>query len=326
MQRCVYLLMAVLCCYEALLFGSPAEPVARITRFHGEVQVLSQHTPKGNATRVQMGGERYFAEPARLGHELRAGDLVKTSRGARARIIYETGDQLTVAQATSYRLVEEGEQGEKRAVIDLMFGRVRALIRQRAESHEPDLELRTRDMVMGVRGTDFFVSAGSQQGSSQLTVLRGEVAVTDRQGQVKKLDVPAGYILQSQQVEDAPGFQVERAQREQIAEISQFSRVDAPDAEHLSQVSDLAQIERLEKMAQQTLMADIAEHQPELYQKIKAIPASQLENTELIQSISTREVYESAPNAKDSSEKPREFELDPYGEDIYQKYLRYRNQ
>ncbi|MFW7380731.1 MAG: FecR family protein [Oligoflexus sp.] len=308
--------------------------VAAITRFHGDVKVLSHPSKQrlGPSPHAMFEGKYYQLRKAAIGTQLQVGDVIQTGKQARARIVYRTGDQLTMASSSSYQILDEGKGKEKRAIVDLLFGKIRAMIRQRDQETET-LEVRSKSMVMGVRGTDFFVAARNGEGAVQLTVLRGKVAVSSPQRAGESVDVPAGYSLMVQELpsekaeqENAPdkaAFQVRPSTKDDVAAISQVSRVEPPSEEDLQQSERMAEVQKLEERALQSLKEDIKDHQPELYKKLQEIPAETLNDSDLLQSLTTKDAFEKAPNRPEKEGKSRRFDLDSYGDDVYEKYLKY---
>jgi len=313
--------------------------LATITRLQGDVTVLSRaaSTPTGPSPHVLLNGKYYQLRTAKIGTQLNVGDLIQTGPAARARVVYKTGDQITIAAATSYQLASDGENGEKRAYIDLLFGKIRAMIRQRDDQQE-QIQVRTKSMVMRVRGTDFFVAARNQDGYSQLSVMRGKVAVVAPKRSKEFVEVPAGYSLmvndtsrpspnesEKQINQRTASFQVRPTTKEDVASISQISRVPQPRSEQLaaSQQLDIILVQKLESLALESMKEDIKEHQPELYQRLKDIPAENLQDSDLIQSFTTRDAFENAPSKSENEGKNRRFDLDSYGDDVYDRYLKH---
>lgn len=313
---------------------SSIDDLAAITRFHGDVNVLSNPSTQrvGPSPHVMFEGKYYQLRPASIGMPLQVGDVVQTGKQARARIVYRTGDQLTMASSSSYQILAEGQGKEKRAIVDLLFGKIRAMIRQR-EQESDTLELRSKSMVMGVRGTDFFVAARNGEGAVQLTVLRGKVAVSSPQRGSESVEVPAGYSLMVQEPStkkptddgrmERASFQVKPSTKDEVAAISQISRVEPPKLEDLQNSPNMAQVQDLEKKALESLKEDIKDHQPELYRKLQEIPAESLNDSDLLQSITTKDAFEKAPNRPENEGKSRRFDLDSFGDDVYERYLKY---
>lgn len=140
-----------------------------IARVEGPVSVLThpgaqESGPEGTLVKYQ--GTLFLAHGAKAGETVKIGDVVKTTAGGRARIVFENGDSIQVAEGTSYRVIEQG--------VRLYDGKLRAIIQRGGPRSK--MVLRTRSAIMGVRGTDFVVEEKQSQGA-RLTVLRGKVEV-----------------------------------------------------------------------------------------------------------------------------------------------------
>lgn len=166
--------------------------VATVTRCYGKVQILSKPSEsiKGDGPHVLYEGKYYVAENAKGGSKLDRGNVIQTGASSRARLIYDNGDQITVAPDSFYQVRWDPNQKESKPVVDVLFGKLRAQISK--DGPRSGMSLKTRSMVMGVRGTDFVVNARSETGASEVHVLRGAVAVKPVDKNVKPVQVPAG--------------------------------------------------------------------------------------------------------------------------------------
>lgn len=98
------------------------------------------------------------SKPASKGLEVDYGDRVKTSDGASAKIRYPDGSKLLVGRGSEVE-VQENKNGSQYNKV--YSGYVRGLIRKAGQpdkSAPPRFIIRSRTVVMGVRGTDFVMS------------------------------------------------------------------------------------------------------------------------------------------------------------------------
>ncbi len=87
-------------------------------------------------------------------------DTLETKGEAQAQVDFKDGNQI-VLQSDSKLKVDEYEadsKKDKRAVLDLIHGKVRNKVQQKYEGAKSSYQVKTRSAVAGVRGTDFLVS------------------------------------------------------------------------------------------------------------------------------------------------------------------------
>lgn len=319
---------------SAILLAGPqsllaqSEAKATLTRFFGDVTLLKnpQKEPSGDGQSALFGEQYFTVRKASVGDELLPGEVIQTGKVGRARLVYENGDQITVAANTSYQVKMEGESGVKKPLIDLLFGKIRSLIRSR-DSNQAGVKVRTRSAVMGVRGTDFYVAAYGSATGTEVTVLRGKVAIHDRDHSAEATVLPSGYTWKARRkTANTQGDQdqVTRTSKQELGQIHKVSRVEPPAPQELAAHPAKNHIKSLEKKASQQVIADIKQYQPEIYTKLSNIPEKELADSDMVQAMTTRFAYDKAPEAKKSAKKSKaDFDLDSYGEDVYEKYFDY---
>jgi len=126
---------------------------------------------KGEAF-VVRGEER---QPARVGLEVRVGDVLETGRKARLKVLLTDDSVLSLGGETRL-MVEQHlfEPGRARATnLKLMGGRARALVQQVVGGSRAKFEISTGTAVAGVRGTEFVVEKG--EGGERVVTLSGSV-------------------------------------------------------------------------------------------------------------------------------------------------------
>lgn len=282
-------------------YAADADHTAVVTRLEGEVRILSPRTGKGKTARVQ--GKDYDFQLAREGDKVGKEHTLQSLKGGRARLVFPNGDQMTLGENSLLKLSIILNKKKDKPVMDLMFGKVRAVIQQGGP--RADSEVRTSTMVMGVRGTDFFVEGNGVGGQSTLTVLRGEVAVSlTALPQAKEVTVSAGHSLEAPpaSVQSAPP-EVKPVARKELLEIQRHSVVarksDAP-----------TEVVQLEQKALEAAKADLMKYDPEA--------AKTLTDVKDADEVSTHEVKKNLQRTN----KPGEDDLKLEQDDVYRKYFK----
>lgn len=149
------------------------QPIARVSKFVGEVFVRSQTTPPAGQWR------KVTAAP----HQLFNGDEIRTERG-RAEILYPNDDAIRVLERSVVRLTA-GEIERRR----FLFFRRKVFLRALSSafgklwSHvttdkENEVEFRSPVAVVSVRGTELEFHTDKESGVTFVGVGKGVVAVT----------------------------------------------------------------------------------------------------------------------------------------------------
>ncbi len=141
-----------------------------LARVEGPVTVLAHpgaQESSSEGTLVKYEGTTYLARPAKAGAEVKIGEVLRTTAGGKARLVFDNGDSMQVGEGTCYRVVEQG--------VRLYDGKLRSIIQKGGPRSK--MVIRTKSAIMGVRGTDFLVEERQSQGA-KITVLRGKVEVT----------------------------------------------------------------------------------------------------------------------------------------------------
>lgn len=263
------------------------EHVGTLTQLEGLVQIFShpsktmpKEKPK-DGTLALFEGEYYVVGKAKTGDSVENGNIVRTAPGAKARVVFENGDQYQIGSGTAYRVswdAKTAERAKLQAKIDLMYGKFRGVVSK--EGPRKKMLLRTPTAVMGVRGTDFFVEENSRTGESEFTIIRGVVEVAPLVKDAKApaptpVEVKAGF---SAVVAEAPAktetpkpVELRPTARDELRAIQKASELKAvePPSKEVA-----AKVEGLEKKALESTLKEIREYSPELHAKLTANPGA----------------------------------------------------
>lgn len=322
-----------------------------ITKKIGKVTLLLDPHPsrQGAGPHVKYDGMYYRAVKAKKGMTVPLGSVIQTVGFGRARVTFPSGDQITVSKSSFYKIGYDRKA--KKKVSELMFGSIRGLVRNKGAKEK--LEVKTRTMVMGVRGTDFFVSARDRSGGSVVNVLRGKVAVAQlppadqgRDGSkaknrkakpLKMVEIPAGFSVkvQPRQASRAnkgkssrrrpPALKVKPTTKKQLVavQVETVIKERAGDEEPMN--PELAKkVAKLEAKATESCLADIKEYNPALYASMKAkiSEGGTMPSVDAIQTNTVKAMIKKAPAASaNKGRKPTAQELEAIDQDIYNRYF-----
>jgi hypothetical protein len=290
----------------ATFFSLPAwsadsDHTAKITRFFGKAQILSQPSDKktGQPPHVLFEDKYYHVEAARLGSEVQLGSVIQTAEKTMVRLVYPNGDQIMISPSSSYKVTLESKDGKEKPISELLYGKFRAVISK--EGPRKESEVRTRTMVMGIRGTDFHVSAFSDQGGSVVSVLRGAVAVTPQatkpDEKPQTVEVKSGFSAAIPTKEPVPlkVAATDKFDLKAIQDSVSFAKTQTNEAPVDPETQKT--IAALEQKAVESTKKDIQSGDPELYKKIQAAEAAgkKIDNVEVLQAVTLEKAIVRAP-------------------------------
>lgn len=235
--------------------------VATVVQVEGRAQIF--HSPSARVSpesdldagaQALFEGKYYRVRDLRTSDRVENGNVVRTLPGARARVIYDNGDQIYLGPGSSY-LVSWDSKNKKLPEIKLLYGRFRGVVSK--EGPRKKIIIRTRTATMGVRGTDFYVSEDGPEETS-IRVVRGAVEVTPRAEPPTMIETGMSAELTPQVVR----VLVRKISREDLGEIRMVSALPAPSAVPEAVV-------KLEKQAAEVTIQDIRRYQPEVLQQIE---------------------------------------------------------
>lgn len=326
--------------------------VGTLTQIEGAVKIFTNpskklHADGGDASRALFEGEYFQVRDARLGDRVEQGNIVRTAPGAKARVVFDNGDQYNVGAGTAYRVSWDKDSNDGKAQINLMHGKLRGMITKGGPRSK--LLIRTKAATMGVRGTDFFIADGGAEGETEISIIRGAVEVrpTQPKGGAKSgakapevIEVKAGYSATIAVAPEAPKAETPKAEtpkkieplepkvelrqttQQELAGIQRTSEIKAaPPADSQAGVSKeaLESVKKLETKAIQAVINDVKATDPELYASIQS-PKS----LEQINQASIDKLKKSAPQAPEKR-KPYRSEIDDAGAGSYDKYFKPEN-
>ncbi len=160
---------------------------------------------QGNVTVIAPDGNRSAAQRFAA---IPPGSVISTGSGSQAVLRFDDQSAVVLNQNTDFRVVdyqyEPAKPEASRSVFDFLKGAARFVTGLIARAEPANYKLRTQQMTIGVRGTDFSLASGSLY----LSVLHGVVTGTNAAGTVA---FGAGQLGFAPNRGDAPG--VDRIRR-----------------------------------------------------------------------------------------------------------------
>lgn len=127
-------------------------------------------------------------QPAKANDPVHNGDVVKTGNGAAAKVLFTDQSIMDVGANSAFKVTDyDLKQGDNRTgTFSLVYGKLRALVTKQV-GENGNVQVRTKDAVMGVRGTEFVVDqpkaqAGMPTPPTQIAVMSGRLQITPPAG------------------------------------------------------------------------------------------------------------------------------------------------
>ncbi|MEZ4872562.1 MAG: FecR family protein [Bdellovibrionales bacterium] len=238
-------------------------------------------------------------------------------------------------------------------IMNLIYGKVRSVISKTGPRQ--NMRIKTKSAVAGVRGTDFFVAYNGAKDATEISVLRGKVAVNTTQdlkkadtkllkkgytAEIKNIRAPKelpsalpqkgsvqGKQVRSQKIAAVAGFEkpisIRILSKEKLQLINTESTVKMDKGkieEAPPEVKEL--IDRLEKKAVEVVVEDIKANDPEQFKKIENVASNatsiEMINSAVINDLETKAPIESEARKLSEEELLRNLKT---GDDVYQKYF-----
>jgi hypothetical protein len=314
-----------------------SDQIGTLTQVDGDVKLFSHPSKKlqegAPGTHALYEGEYFVVEPAKAGDKVDQSNIVRTAPGAKARVVFDNGDQLNVGPATAMRVHWDKDAKNTTTRMDLAYGKVRGIVEKGGpRSH---LQIRTRTATMGVRGTDFFIADGGTDGGTEVSILRGAVEVKPKAAGAKAVevkqgmsaDVPPSTPVASHAIKRGEGGKPEPVQpavelrqttQQELAGIQRSSTIEKKPDAPATAPAQAAALAKLEQKAVTTTLKDIKTYDPKLYEQLQAkAPKSTDEINRQVVATLAKE----APKAPEAH-KPHKSEIDDLEQGAYEKYFK----
>ncbi len=317
-----------------------------VVKKRGNVLLLTNasKTAEGKSPRIKLAetGLYYTETKVRPGTKISNGDILWTKdKKAKARVVFKNGDQFNVAPGTQYEIKWERPKGVAKtaATVNLIYGSIRGIISPKGPRN--NLKVKTKNAVMGVRGTDFNFKKVGTSGNTLVSVIRGKVKVSpvekgkienkktvevkssqsanvysdkflaeEYEAKAKKMKLKLKMKKPKKRIflSDTSKKDLLRIQRD--SHIIQ-TKADLPESKEIKK-----EIRQLEKQATKVTLDDIKTYQPEVYKELKK---TKIKSVAQLNTMVIKKAYQKAPAKPDKMG----FEVveEDLNEDEYEKYF-----
>ena len=303
------------------------DQVGTLTQVQGEVKLFFNPgkvlgAAVQGAPHVLFEGVYYSVKDAVAGSSVEKGNILRTAVGAKARVVYPNGDQFNVGSGSAYRITWDTDSAKSKTSMDLMYGKIRGIVEKGGPRSK--LTIRTKTASMGVRGTDFFIDDGGPGVGTQISVLRGQVAVKNveksaTKAQAREVSVQAG---QSADLPASVTPELRPTTQEELKSIQKTSTVKNDIKQQVAfseKVTD--KIKKLEAKAIETTVQDIKVSDPKLYAQIQLkAEKNEFRSVDDVNGTTVEQLVKVAPKAPVRL-KPSQSELEDQEKDQYKKYF-----
>lgn len=276
--------------------------VGTVTQIQGDVKLFTHpgKSVEGPPPHALYKGLYYSVQDAHIGDRLEKGYILRTMPGAKARVIYDNGDQIHVAPATAFAISWDKDASDGKPEMDLSYGGARGVIEKGGpRSH---FTIRTKTAVMGVRGTDFFIGVDPVTGATETATLRGSVAVASasapssvpvevKAGETASVAAPPPvpqekYTAQEDETKPgapptplpaAPAIEVRKASVQELHAIQKVSEVKAEPSAVATAPETAKVVAQLEAQAKVSTLKDIRLANPTLAAKLDHEPNGEVD-------------------------------------------------
>ncbi len=296
--------------------------VGTVVAVQGDVKVLHLPTPQDHRPFAKMNEQEYAYVQAKIGMKLNPGEIILSGPNGKIKIVYPNGDSFLVGSGSSFVLPavidKQADQPKVNdgatSVVKMYYGRFRGLISKKGPRN--NMRIVTPDAIAGVRGTDFFTRRNASVGT-QLTVLRGDVAFRSTQNLNHVVDIKTGYSASTSLKYNTYPHPEEATREEIMAAQNETSVKPNPGTIAKLPPPERQEIHSLQKKSYEAVMADIKDHNPNLYQQLQK---KGVKNVDQIDRTVVTRLAQNAPALK--KKKPTREDLERAGQNTYKKYYR----
>jgi hypothetical protein len=254
-----FLVLLLLLASDLLSTRASAEGPPFLTLTEGQVELFSDPSQKihadipEGAIRAKYEGVHYLARPLKAGAVLPVGAWLRTRPGARARVVFQNGDQMNVGPATLMRIEPPSKAGKDSGSMTLQYGLVRSILSKSGPRNR--FKVRTASATMGVRGTDFVVEARATTALTALTLIRGEVELTKKSGgkaEVKQVKTGETALVEAKKT--VQSFATSQGEFRRVLELTERTTTVTQAVEQPKKLREL------EAMAREVTIHDLIDH------------------------------------------------------------------
>lgn len=305
--------------------------VGMIIKKQGKAELLTNPSKKINSKgkKVLYEGTYYTIKKVKPGVRIHNGNILRTGNKSKVKVVFKNGDQFNIGQATAYKISwkKKDIKNIKGSTVNLIYGSIRGIISKKGPRN--NLKVKSKNAVMGVRGTDFHFTQKGTSGSTSISVLRGKVDVANVEKPKEILKVKQGFSAELQTTillekkdkkvipKNISKFEIIRTTKQDLVHIQKDSKIIEKKSDKTKSKKIQKEIDNLEKSAVKVTLEDIKEYQPEVYKELKD---KKIKSIDTVNTIVISKAFKKAP-IKKSKKGFDEFDLN-LEEDAYKKYFK----
>ncbi len=172
-------------------------------------------------------------------------DEIETSSSGQTQVKFNDGNIVHVREGSQVKIdqYDVEDSPDKKAVLDLLKGKIRNQVMKKYDGKQSKYEIRTRAAVAGVRGTDFIVSwMDGEKDVTRIDAFSGEVRLMDRFDEKEEVTVKKNQSVsfvvdgpaEALEGEDAKEF----AQKGHFTELAELSEMEVAKLDIATRVGD----------------------------------------------------------------------------------------
>jgi hypothetical protein len=308
-----------------------ASNVGMVIKKQGHAELLSNpsKTITGTGKKVLYEGTYYTLKKVRPGIKIKNGNILRTGSKAKVKVVYKNGDQFNIGEGTAYQINWKKGKSTKSegTTVSLIYGSLRGIISKKGPRNT--LKVKSKNAVMGVRGTDFHFNQRGTSGETSISVLRGKVEVAEVETPKKKVNVQQGFSaeINKKTVEKKikgkvktkilSTFELVKTTKNELVVIQKNSKIEEKPEDRVKTEAVKKEIKMLEKQAVKVTLADIKEYQPKVYNELKG---KNVKSVDTVNTIVVTQAFEKAPEKK-IKKGFDELDID-LKDDAYKKYFK----
>ncbi len=286
-----------------------ASNVGMVIKRQGHVELLTEPAKKvtGQGKKVLYEGTYYTLKKVRPGTKIKNGNILRTGKKAKAKIVFKNGDQFNVGEGTAYQInwKKASSKKTKGSTVHLIYGSLRGIISKKGPRN--NLRVKSKNAVMGVRGTDFHFSQKGTSGKTSISVLRGKVDVNEVLKPKKIVKIQQGFsaeILKTTTKKKIAGkekskvhtkLNIIKTTKNDLVHIQKDSKIEESKQDKAIPKSMKVEIMKREQEAIKVTLDDIKEYQPSVYKELKN---KKVKSIDTVNTVVVSKAFEKAPVKK----------------------------
>ncbi|HRK01133.1 MAG TPA: FecR family protein [Oligoflexia bacterium] len=190
MKRTIVLSLAICTLFTAPVLAEEETPPPP-PEFAAKIQAV-EGNPEVRVISIAASDQRM----AKQGDSVDEGEKIVTEAGQTVILQLAENTEIAIGPATSFTIEQVSKEGPQQSILGLAYGVIRAFV-SRQYGQDENFAVKTKNSVMGVRGTEFIAETSAITEETEVHTLSGEVrfanGTTDLKDLRTAMAVPAGH-------------------------------------------------------------------------------------------------------------------------------------